>query len=92
MASATSTPGQTANRRETRNASASFAAAVMLVCAALIGLDLWRTQQARESDLAENNVVTINLARAPAAEVDGVLHSVEIVLTGLRGRIETEDL
>lgn len=66
--------------------------AIGVVCLLMFGLDLWRSRQAMLVELAQSATVHRNLARVLAEQMRNSIHSVEVVLTGLRGRIETEGL
>lgn len=63
---------------------------VLLACLLLVGVDLSRLWSARQSQLAQTQVETANLARSLAQYSHEVLQEADIVLLGLRERVETD--
>jgi diguanylate cyclase (GGDEF)-like protein len=65
---------------------------VVLACAALIGVDGWRTWQARERLLAEATVDTGNMAQALARHADDIYKEADLVLQVLQEHIAEDGL
>ncbi|KAF1047024.1 MAG: Phytochrome-like protein cph2 [Herbaspirillum frisingense] len=65
---------------------------VVLACLALIGLDGWRTWQAREDLLQEASVDTSNMAQALAQHADQTYKEADLVLQVLQEHIAEDGL
>lgn len=77
--------------RSKRSSTALFAMAfVVLACAALIGLDLGRTWQAREVQKREASVAVANMAFALAQHADDTFKEADTVLVGLLERLKLD--
>lgn len=63
---------------------------VVLVCLALIGIDILRTWNARLAELAEVRTETSNLARSLAQQAGDTIDAVDLVLQDVRERVETD--
>ena len=84
---------RTSYRRGTGvQAYATLVAAIVVVCALLIGLDGWRTWQARSLQIAEDKAETANLARSLAQHAHDTMQAADTVLVGLRQTVETGGL
>ncbi|WP_050477851.1 GGDEF domain-containing protein [Herbaspirillum rhizosphaerae] len=71
-----------------RSSTAILAAAfVLLACISLIGLDAWRTWQARAVEERDAGVAVTNMARALAQHADDTFKEADTVLIGLLERI-----
>ncbi len=77
-------------RRRPRRLHAGVVAAVLAVCLLLLGLDGWSTWQAGEARVAADEAETANLARSLAQHAHDTLHVADVILCGLRERIEEE--
>ncbi|MFL9878578.1 sensor domain-containing diguanylate cyclase [Herbaspirillum rhizosphaerae] len=76
-----------------RSSTALLAAAfVLLACISLIGLDAWRTWQARVIEEREAGVTVTNMARALAQHADDTFKEADTVLIGLLERIRYDGL
>src|SRR5450830_1388137 len=76
-----------------RSSTALLAAAfVLLSCISLIGLDAWRTWQARVIEEREAGVTVANMARALAQHADDTFKEADTVLVGLLERIRYDGL
>ena len=74
-----------------RSSTALLAAAfVLLACVAIIGLDIWRTWQARVIEEREASVSVTNMARALAQHADDTLKEADTVLVGLLERLRID--
>ena len=69
---------------------AGIIAAVLAVCVLLLGLDGWSTWQAGEAAMAADKTETANLARSLAQHAHDTLHVADVILSGLRERVETD--
>ena len=67
-------------------------AAVLAVCLLLLTLDGWRTWQMRETAIAADKTETTNLARSLAQHAHDTLYLADVLVVGLRERIEAEEL
>ncbi len=67
-------------------------AAMLAVCLLLVGLDGYRTWQMRGDVITADKVETANLARSLAQHAHDTLFVVDVILSGLRERIETNGL
>src|SRR5450830_105558 len=77
--------------RYKRSSTALLAAAfVLFSCVALIGLDAWRTWQARAIQERETGVSVTNMARALAQHADDTFKDADSVLIGLQERISVD--
>jgi diguanylate cyclase (GGDEF)-like protein/PAS domain S-box-containing protein len=65
-------------------------AAVLAVCLLLVGLDGWRTWQARAAAIADDKVETANLARSLAQHAHDIVHVADMTVSGVRERVETD--
>ena len=74
------------------SAYATVVAAVVVVCALLVGLDAWRTWQDRPVQIAEDAAETANLARSLAQHAHDTMQAADTVLVGLRHAVETDGL
>ena len=63
---------------------------VVMVCVALIALDVWRTWQNREIQLHESVVSTSNMARALAQHADDTFKEADTLLVGLSERLRID--
>ena len=72
--------------------SATIIAAIVVVCALLVGFDGWRTWQARSLQIAEDKAETANLARSLAQHAHDTMQAADTVLVGLRQTVETGGL
>ena len=71
---------------------ARVVAAVVLLCVVLVGLDGWRSWQDRQRELAEDQVVTANLARSLGQHAHDTLQAADTAVVGLRDAVETDGL
>ena len=71
---------------------ATVVAAIVVVCALLVGFDGWRTWQARSLQVAEDKAETANLARSLAQHAHDTMQAADTVLVGLRQTVETGGL
>lgn len=77
--------------RSKRSSTALFASVfVVLACAALIGLDGWRTWQARIVQKREASVAVVNMARALAQHADDTFREADTVLVSLTERLRID--
>lgn len=67
-----------------------IAAAVLAVCLLLVGLDGWRTWQARDAAIAADKIETANLARSLAQHAHDIVHVADMTVSGVRERVETD--
>ncbi len=67
-------------------------AAMLAACLLLVGLDGWRSWQVRNATIAADIVETTNLARSLAQHAHDTVHVADLILSGLRERVETEGL
>ncbi|EJN01760.1 diguanylate cyclase [Herbaspirillum sp. YR522] len=65
---------------------------VVLACAALIGVDGWRTWQARERMLAQAAIDTGNMAQALARHADDIYQEADLVLRVVQEHIAEDGL
>lgn len=65
-------------------------AAVLTVCLLLVGLDGWRTWQARAAAIAGDKTETSNLARSLAQHAHDIVHVADMTVSGVRERVETD--
>lgn len=75
-----------------RNPSVSLRAVafIILVCACLIGTDVWRSGNARAVQLQQMEVASSNLARATAQQADDTIKEADTALLGIVERVEYE--
>ncbi|AKZ61723.1 diguanylate cyclase [Herbaspirillum hiltneri N3] len=74
-----------------RSSTALLAATfVLLACAAIIGLDIWRTWQAHQIDERDAGISVTNMARALAQHADDTLKEADTVLVGLLERLRID--
>ncbi len=66
----------------------TLAACVVVICLVLLGLDLWRTWQARQIQLAANQVETANLAQSLALHAHDLLRVTDALLLDMRSDLE----
>ncbi len=66
--------------------------AVLGVCLLLLALDGWRTWQMREAAIAADKAETTNLARSLAQHAHDTVRLADILVAGLRERVEAEGL
>ena len=71
---------------------AGMIAGMMATCLALVGIDAWRTWQARDVVLAEDKEETANLARSLAQHAHDLVQTTDVVLLGLQDRIAADGL
>src|SRR5450830_969676 len=77
--------------RYKRSSTAMLASAfVLLTCISLIGLDAWRTWQARVIQQREASVSVSNMARALAQHADDTFKEADTVLVALLERISVD--
>ncbi len=69
---------------------AGIIVAVVAMCLLLLGLDSWSTWQAGEAAVAADKTETANLARSLAQHASDTLHITDVILCGLRERVETD--
>ena len=69
---------------------ASVLATIVLTCCILVGLDGWRTWNARVTILTEDKAETANLAASLAQHAHDVVQIADTVLLGLRERVQTD--
>ncbi len=67
-----------------------IAAAVLTVCLLLVGLDGWRTWQARATAIADDKAETANLARSLAQHAHDIVHVADMTVSGVRERVEMD--
>ena len=67
-------------------------AAVLMICALLVGLDGWRSWQARSTAIADDKTETANLARSLAQHAHDLIQLSDTLLVGFRERVETGGL
>ncbi len=77
-------------RRRRISLHAGIISAVLAVCLLLLGLDGWSTWQASEAAIAADKVETANLARSLARHASDTLQVADVILSGLRERVEAE--
>ena len=65
-------------------------AVVVFGCATIIGLDGWRTLEARRDTIRADQEETANLARSLSQQTHDTFHLVEVILLGLRERAEVD--
>src|SRR5476649_371557 len=63
---------------------------VVVVCLSLVGIDGWRSWNARVQRLADMERVTSNLARSMAQQADDTIKSADTSLTDIVERVETD--
>src|SRR5471032_736693 len=63
---------------------------VVVVCLSLVGIDGWRSWNARAQRLADMERVTSNLARSMAQQADDTIKSADTSLTDIVERVETD--
>ncbi|NYE61675.1 diguanylate cyclase (GGDEF)-like protein [Duganella sp. 1224] len=63
---------------------------VTVVCLSLVGVDVWRSLNARSEQLAEKAHQGANLARAMAQQADDTIKAADIALADIVERIETD--
>ncbi|MGI4942898.1 MAG: sensor domain-containing diguanylate cyclase [Janthinobacterium lividum] len=63
---------------------------VAFVCLTLVGLDGWRTWQDRQTQIAEDQVATANLAKSLGQHAHDVIQAADTAIVGLRDAVETE--
>ncbi len=78
--------------RHRRPLHARIVFAVLAACLLLVGLDGWRTWQTHEVAIAEDKTETANLARSLAQHAHDTLHVADVILSGLRERVEADGL
>ena len=71
---------------------AGIIAGVLAACLALVGIDAWRTWQARDVVLADDKDETANLARSLAQHAHDLVQTTDVVLLGLQDRIAADGL
>ena len=71
---------------------ARIVAIVLAICLLLVGLDGFRTWQARRDVIAADKVETANLARSLAQHAHDNLYLVDVILSGFRERMEVNGL
>ena len=71
---------------------AGLLAVTVAICLALVGLDAWRTWQARDAVLETDEAATANLARSLAQQAHDLVQTADIVLLGLQERIAVDGL
>lgn len=64
--------------------------AVLAVCLLLLALDGWGTWQAGKTAISVDETETANLARSLAQHAHDTIHIADVILSGLRERVETE--
>ncbi len=69
---------------------AGIITAVLAACLLLVGLDGWRSWQTRDARINADAAETANLARSLAQHAYDTSHAADVMLTGLRERLETE--
>ena len=65
-----------------------MAAFIIVVCALLVGTDIWRSLAARQVQLKEMTSATANLARAMAQHANDTIKESDIALSGVAERVE----
>ena len=65
-------------------------AAVLGVCLLLLGLDGWSTWQAGKAAITADKIETANLARSLAQHAHDTIHVADVMLSGLRERVELD--
>lgn len=65
---------------------------IVVICALLVGIDGWRTWQARSIQIAEDKTETANLARSLAQHAHDMMQATDTVLVGLRHAVESGGL
>jgi len=61
---------------------------IVVVCALLVGTDIWRSLAARQVQLKEMTSATANLARAMAQHANDTIKESDIALSGVAERVE----
>jgi two-component system, sensor histidine kinase and response regulator len=61
---------------------------IVVVCALLVGTDIWRSLAARQVQLKEMTSATANLARAMAQHANDTIKECDIALSGVAERVE----
>lgn len=69
---------------------AGIISAVLAVCLLLLSLDGWSTWQAGEAAIKADKTETANLARSLAQHAHDTIHIADVILSGLRERVETD--
>jgi PAS domain S-box-containing protein len=73
--------------RKRPSLSAGTMVFVLAMCLSLVGLDAWRTWNAREDDLRTAKMTSANLAHAVAQHADDSIRAADAVLVVVAGRI-----
>ena len=63
---------------------------IAIVCLALVGIEIWRSLDARHGKVMEAQSATTNLAKSVAEMTEGAFAQANIVLSGLVERLETD--
>ncbi|MEF9672685.1 hypothetical protein QNM99_11950 [Pseudomonas sp. PCH446] len=61
---------------------------IFIMCAVLVGSDIWRSFTARSVQLGEMTTATANLARAMAQHADDTIKEADLVLSGIVERVQ----
>jgi len=61
---------------------------LVVVCALLIGSDVWRSVTSRQDQMEEMSVAAANLARAMAQHADDTIKQADTTLVGVVERVE----
>ena len=61
---------------------------IVVVCALLVGTDIWRSLAARQVQLKEMTSATTNLARAMAQHANDTIKESDIAILGITERVE----
>ena len=77
-------------RRRPRRLHGGVIAAVLAICLLLLGLDGWSTWQAGEAAAAADKAETANLARSLAQHAHDTIHLADVIVSGVRERVEAE--
>ena len=73
------------------NFALTVAALVFAFCASIVGVDGWRTLNARSVQLADGETAANNLARSIAQHAVGTLREIDVVVIGLVDRLEYDE-
>ncbi|MGD0102405.1 MAG: diguanylate cyclase [Rhodopila sp.] len=72
--------------------SSGLAMTMVAVCLMVVGLEGWHTWDARTTAIAADKVETENLARSLAQHAHDLMQAVDIVVSGVRERVEVDGL